>query len=363
MTLRGIAFVVGVALLGTTAHATIIATGGYGSAHSYVTIAIAAGVGVSALAVGAAWHGRRGLALGLLLAIVAGEAFGLISTAERLVVSREVAQAPLRTAAEDYAKAAKRVADAAAAVAALPATSARLKAATDKKDAADRAATEKSAERGCRENCRQLLQQQVEEAGREVTAARAELVEKATLYKRELDQSRAALAALKAPESATPLADRVGIAAWVLDLLAAALGSIAANGMACGLIAFAGHHRTAPAHQEAASAQQTAPIVQRETIDVTPEPKTDLSHDRRFALECIRAARSDGEATDIRAIRGAYLQWCEARGITPLPGKELANRLGVMFKGIGVPLEMRDGSIWAVGIRVEEPQQLLAAPR
>ena len=175
--LRGTAFVVGAALLGATAHATIGATGGCGTAHSFVTLTIAAGVAVSALVIGTAWRDRRGLAIWLVVAIIAGEAFGFLSTAERLIAGREAAQTPLRAAAEDYAKASQRVADAAAAMVALPTTSTRLEAAIAKKDTADRAATEKSAERGCRENCRQLLQGQVDEAAREVVAARAALAD------------------------------------------------------------------------------------------------------------------------------------------------------------------------------------------
>ena len=61
------------------------------------------------------------------------------------------------------------------------------------------------------------------------------------------------------------------------------------------------------------------------------------------------------------AIRQAYLRWCDDRGVKPLSGAELANRLGAMFKGLGIPLEMRDGSIWAVGVQVIEPRALIAA--
>ena len=79
--LRGTAFGVGLVLLLATAHATIGATGGYGSAHSFVTLGIAAGVCVSALAIGSAWGERPFLAGWLVVAIFAGEAFGFLSTA------------------------------------------------------------------------------------------------------------------------------------------------------------------------------------------------------------------------------------------------------------------------------------------
>ena len=58
--LRATAFVVGLALLGATAHITIAHTGGYGTPHSVLTIAVAAGVGIAALCIGAAWaHDAR----------------------------------------------------------------------------------------------------------------------------------------------------------------------------------------------------------------------------------------------------------------------------------------------------------------
>src|SRR5262245_30967351 len=123
--LRGIAFFVGLALLAATAHATIIAASGYGSPHSFITITVGAGVGISALVIGSAWRDRPGLALWLAVAIVAGEAFGLLSTAERLIAAREAAQAPLRFAGEAHARAVKRVADANAALANIPETTSR----------------------------------------------------------------------------------------------------------------------------------------------------------------------------------------------------------------------------------------------
>ena len=66
--LRATAFVVGLALLGATAHVTIAHTGGYGTPHSVLTIAIAAGVGIGALCywrgLGRAPQGCRALARG-----------------------------------------------------------------------------------------------------------------------------------------------------------------------------------------------------------------------------------------------------------------------------------------------------------
>src|SRR6476646_2728041 len=157
MTLRGIAFVAASALLGATAHATVIATSGYGAPHAYVTLAIAGNVAIAAVVVGVLWSRRRRiLSIATIGCIVAGELFGLITTAERLMAAREAVQAPLQAAAASYANAARRVAEASAALSAVPVTSPRLEAALTEKRAADAAASEKSVERGGRDNCRQL---------------------------------------------------------------------------------------------------------------------------------------------------------------------------------------------------------------
>ena len=76
---------------------------------------------------------------------------------------------------------------------------------------------QKSAERGCLENCRRLLQTQVDAASGEIVAARAEIDRAKQSLEVDLQAARSALATIKAPESATPLADRLGVSAWVID--------------------------------------------------------------------------------------------------------------------------------------------------
>jgi len=259
--LRGITFLVGLALLAATAHVTISATCGYTGPQAILIIAIALGVGVGALAIGSAWSaGRTILAFWLMAAILAGEAFGFMMTAERLITGRETQQAPLRDAEITRAKAAQRVANAESALAAVPTTSRRLEKALVAKAVADAAVIEKSAQRGCATNCRALLQDQVDNAQAEVNAARAEIGKSRITAERELETARAALTAIKAPASATPLADRVGLPAWAIDLITAALGSMAANGLGCGLIAFAAHGRREEPVTLAESVSGGAPV-------------------------------------------------------------------------------------------------------
>jgi hypothetical protein len=99
---------------------------------------------------------------------------------------------------------------------------------------------------------------------------------------------------MQAPASATPLADRLGLPAWLLDLLTAALGSVAANGSAVGLIAFAAHHR------------QRNDI---EIAEIVDEPRCVLrptEHAAQFAVEALRK----GGRLEIIRLHGAYRIWC-----------------------------------------------------
>jgi hypothetical protein len=234
---RAVAISVGALILAAVAHVTIQSTAGYGTPHSWVTLAVATGVAVASVFSGMAWtEGRQTITVLLILAIVAGEAYGLVATAERLIASREDAQAPLRRVAEDRARAQRRVDDAAKAKAALPSTSSPLERALADKTATDAAVVSKSAERGCVENCRKLLQAQADATEVEVSRARDDVARRVADADQAIADARRDLEAVPAPRSAAPLADRLGWPAWVLDLVVAALGSIAANGLACFLI-------------------------------------------------------------------------------------------------------------------------------
>ena len=191
---RVIAAVVGVVLLGLVVDAAVTAAGGYGTPAARLMIGLAAGVAAGSLAVGVAWEeGRRRIALCLLVALVAGEAWALLQTAERTIAHRDQQQAPLRDAADTRAKAVERVKTAELALTAS-ATSVRLKKAEAAKKAADAAVVTKAAEKGCAVNCRQLLQAQVDAAAAEVNAARAEIDAARAVAEGVVKRARAALA-------------------------------------------------------------------------------------------------------------------------------------------------------------------------
>jgi hypothetical protein len=358
--IRALAIIIGLLILVAVAHATIIATGSYGTPHSYLTLAIAGGVGLGGILSGMAWSaGRRTLAIWLVVVITAGEAFGLLSTAERLIVSRETAQAPLRVAELDRAKASERVAAAQNALDAMPITSLRLEAALAAKAVADQAAIDKSAERGCRENCRALLQAQVDSAATEIEQARTDLARAQTKGEAELTAARTALATLKAPASPTPLADRLGMPAWLFDLVHSALGSLAANGLACGLLVFGAHQ---PSGRRAARAENegewTAPelvgpeqVVGAETPAELTGRKRVISkqkHAAQFAVERLRPTEEGG--SELTGIHRDYQDWCATKGIEPLPAAQIGLLLAELFDGAGLSIAERNGRLVAVGV-------------
>ncbi len=352
---RAIAILLGVLLLATGAHVTIEATGGYGAPHSYVTMAVAAGVAGGAIFGGMAYAaGRRWLTASFVACIVAGELFGFLQTATRLVAGTEATQAPLREHAEAYAKASKRVEVAKVAVDKLPTTSVRLTKAEAAKKAADDAIVAKAAEKGCRENCRQLLQAQADAAAGEVTAARAALDAGNQKARDELTAARTALAGMHAPQSATPLSDRTGIPAWLLDLFGAGFGAVAANGLAACLMIFGGH-RHRPAHPVATPNQPTAPVRKAKTCRSKAVVRTMTAEDRaaQFALECLQP---QGEA-DIEAIEALYASWAAGQPLArEFSRVEIGNALAQLMKESGIAIEERDGRLIAVGISVKRPE-------
>jgi len=337
---RAIAIAVGALILTAAAHVTIQATGGYGTAHSWLTIAVAGGVGVAAVFSGRAWsEDRATIAILLFIAIVAGEAYGLVATAERLIAGREETQAPLRKIAEDRAQAQRRLDDTIKARAALPVSSNRLENALAEKRTTDAAVVSKSAERGCVENCRKLLQAQADAAELEVTRAREEIADKARDADQAIADAKRDLQNMRAPTSAAPLADRLGLSACVLDLIVAALGSIAANGLACFLIVY-GAHRPGPviqANKEGDAARQEIPdrkaaALRRATRRRPAELAESEPIRQAKAFAVARLMPTATATTDIKAILRAYRPWCAAAGLEPQSMSDLAAAFSSLFE-------------------------------
>ena len=342
--------------------------------------AVAAGVAVASVLVGRAWgEGRRTLAAGLVIAIAAGEVYAFLGTAERLTAAREASQAPLRQAVEARQKLEARVAKTEAAVAALPETSARFREAMASKASSDAAVVNKSSERGCVANCRLLLQAQADQNNQEVEAARRDMAENRTRPEQAVIDAKGELAAFKAPPSPSPLADRIGWPAWVLDLVMAGLGSLSANGLACLMMVFGSHRRSEQADtgEAAEIAPEVAPAIVLEPMEQQHSAQSEkvvqlhpAGSGKRRAKSADKAApdaiqqakkfmvarvtRADGDAaTDMRALHREYVTWCEARGVLPKPATEIGSALLHLFEMAQIPVGQKDGKPVAIGIALK----------
>jgi hypothetical protein len=305
-----IAIAAGAIIVAAVAHVSILASGGYAAPGAPLQVSVALGLIVGAVCVGIAWRERRWfIAACLVVALLAGESFAIIMTAERTLAARDVAVAPIRDAET-----------------ARSAALARLARAESAKLASDTSALTEAAKPGCRKECRNLIE-----------GAKADA-------QRELDSARAALGTAPAPRSASLLADRLGIAGWALDLLTAALASIGANGMGAALIAFGSHGRRDP-QQPSQAAPAAVEIIQPNAIG---PPAT--AHAARFALEALAPA---DVTTPVVRLHGAYRDWCARHGFSPLPAREIARALDELFRRAGLAVTEIDGTRHLVGAKLK----------
>ena len=152
---------------------------------------------------------------------------------------------------------------------------------------------------------------------------------------RAIADARRDLEAVPAPRSAAPLADRLGWPAWVLDLVVAALGSIAANGLACFLIVFGAHRKHAPIEQRRAEDPPHAERARPEPAPATRKParnkETELARQAKaFALARLKPAQA--AVTDVRDVLREYRPWCDATGVSSLELQEFAGALANLFE-------------------------------
>ena len=219
---------IGGGILAATTNASIIAGGGYGTSQALVVMALSAGVFAGAVAIGG---GRIGQTFGLAIiaALVAGEAYNLATTAERAIVAREASAAPLKDLAAKRAEALKHLAD----LEHGAPYSAKLDLARANLADAKAAVEAEAKDIRCGKQC-QRKQGLADDAARAVELA---IPSAEADRAKAIEAAKADLAANPLPASATPLADRLGWAPWVLDLAMAALLSIGANGLAGVLIA------------------------------------------------------------------------------------------------------------------------------
>lgn len=227
-TAEGLATITGAGILAAAVNMNVMATGGYFTSHAVLVVALSAGVFAGARVIGTGVAGR--IAAVIIVALACGELYNFAATSERVVTEREDGAAPLKDAMAKHDKAIQALK---AAEMVTPVT-ARLTAAKQDKAQADADVAAEAGNGGCKSVCR-MKQAQSEAAAAELRDAFAE-AEKAR--DGQIEAAKAEVAENPLPASATPLADRLGIPAWALDLIMAGLLSIGANGLAGVLIAF-----------------------------------------------------------------------------------------------------------------------------
>lgn len=204
---RGLAIATGAIIIAATSHAVVTITHQTG-AHAALTYVLAGGLFVGSCIVGAAWgETRHALAIALAVTLLALEAGNAGLSVDAIVTKRDRDGAAHREATAAYQHALGEMSKAQTAF-----------------DAANRAVVAQSALKDCKANCRALLQSQVDAA------------------KHDLDNSRAIYGANPAPSaSGSPLADRIGVPAWAVDVALALLLAIGGNGLAALLVAYGAH--------------------------------------------------------------------------------------------------------------------------
>lgn len=350
--IRIIAGIVGLILVGSAAHGTILASGGYDHPAALVTIALALGVAVGAAAIGtAAGHGRLGLAVAIGLGLAAGEGYGLLSTSERVIVAREAAQAEMRNTQARHDAATKSLLEARDALKAMEAASGvseRQAKAQAAMDAAVAAIRDQASLPGCKENCRQLLTTQAADARRELDAAQADgaksIKERRETAEKAVTDAEAAVAAAPLASSPTPLADRVGVQPWLLDIIAAVLLSLGVNGLGAALIALAAHGHARGPLQDLTVAKQAA-------SNDNQAPEVTVGRVSRFIGEYIEPAESG--RIEVADLYKAYRAWCQRGGMVAVDMMEFGDRLNEALDVVGIRIRAHKDKVYLVGVEVK----------
>lgn len=245
---QGLATLIGVGILAASTNANVLNTGGWMSSHALLVAALSAGVFAGARVVG---MGAGKIGLVIVAALLAGELYNLSATAERIVVERENGAAPLKDAKAKHDAAEANLAH----MQNMHIGSERLTLALAAQTKAQAAYQKELREGGrCKTICNGL-KADAAKADAEVTAAATEAQK---LHAAAIEAAKAEVEANPLPASATPLADRLGWAPWVLDLVMAGLLSVGANGLAGTLIAYGAHSTCKEDLQVAAPAIDTA---------------------------------------------------------------------------------------------------------
>ena len=334
---RAVPIALGLVLLGAAAHVNTHYMGGYNSPQAIMLLAAIVALGGGAVLVGRAFaQGRWRMGIMMVLALVCGEFYVLLSTAERVIAAREQQVVPLKRAAEARRKAQERLSSAEAALTQLGSDQ-RLKRALAAHEAAAAAVISESSKRTCSRRCIAALERQAAVAAAEIEAARQERNTARVKAEYEVAEARAALAALPVPRRAGTLAAILGWPAWTVDFLAAALVAISVN-LAAALFIADGVH--APRSRSKPS--------------VSPD-----QHAALFMADRLRWAKD--MRTPVEEIGKAYRTWADGKGLQALPASVIGPQLSELFGDAGVPVTDVEGTRVAIGIALRSPEGVKAA--
>lgn len=274
MTIRFLSFLAGCLILGASGYASWIHAGG-DMASGLVIAGMIAGLAAGAVAVPRATGGLR---WGLLVALTCAELAAALMTAERTLEAR-------------HAKASAVVAEQAR----LDSLKARVADAKARVEAAEQAVRDQAALKGCRANCRELLQDAVD-------AARADLA--------DLERT---VSDVPAPVEAS------AFAGWQFAILISALMSVGTNVVGALLVGFACHVSPAPVRKQLEMDwQPLIKVVDEYPATVSrPEPLPPKPRKRRRQFPANVVAFDDHKV--VRALRKAR---------KPVSNSELAGLLG-----------------------------------
>ncbi len=364
-----LAALVGCGIIAATAVITIVTHGGFVNYQWLVPTAIACGVAVGSIALAISSSYRQWWWVALFaVVLLAGELVQMASTAERVLAGRDAAAEPVRLATLKRKQAQQRLDDA---LSVHIVTTPRLDAAMTAKSKAEADRAADAAKQGCVKVCKQMHDQAVADAEMEVRDARADMEDLQRAAAREVDAAKAALDLLPPPKSETLLADKLHIDGSTLDLLIAALTSVGANGLGAALLAFGVHSGGHRREEKRSGARKIT-----STIDAVALPATDLpmptiskisndrapivlaanpeQHSAKFGIDNLKPSKKGRIALD--DILAAYLDWCAAKQVPPLPARDITIALSKLFSetpGIGYE-EDDNGTLFVTGVRLTQ---------
>lgn len=304
MPLRILAGIVGAGIIACVTNAAVSAIGGINTPTGPLLVALAFGLVAGSMCAGFAWHnGRKAMAIALAVTLLTGETYALLNTGERELEARDAKQAPVRAAMATREKLSRE------AQTPVIVTTDRLAAAQKALDEVNTDARVKIATASCVKLCKQELAEQREAASKEVEAARAELYAMRKASSEKAEATKVALAALPSAAAVSPLAARLNVADWLLDLIRAALFSVSANGLGAFLLAFAAHRGT------------VVRAVEAKAVELEAEAPKMLSFENE------KGDRPDSEIEELKKLYGRVVDLLTKA--EEMNNQELAHAVGV----------------------------------